>query len=64
MSKYERECLRICFKAGLRELHIRYGGKHLKIVSSKGLVVCPSTPSDHRWQQNLRSIARRISNDR
>lgn len=64
MTRHERECLRICAEAGLKSLQIRYGGKHLKIACSRGMIVCPSTPSDVRWQRNLRSIARRIANDR
>ena len=64
MTKHERECLTICTAAGLGTLHLRFGGKHLKIMCSKGILVCPSTPSDNRWRKNLRALARRIANDR
>lgn len=62
MRKHERECIRLCRSAGLTVLQIAYG-KHLKVVCRQGIIVCPSTPSDQRWMQNLKSVARRVAND-
>ena len=64
MSKHHRDCVRICEQAGLSVLQISFGGKHLKVVCAQGTVVCPSTPSDHRWVRQLRAFARRLANDR
>ena len=63
MTKHERECIRLCKRAGLQVLQIRYGGKHLKIACTQGVIVCPSTPSDVRWHRNLLSIARRFARE-
>lgn len=60
MSKHQKDCVRICERAGLTVLDVKFGGKHLKVVCRQGIVVCPCTPSDVRWSKNLRSVARRI----
>lgn len=65
MRKHVRECRKTCEQAGLRVLEIRYGGKHLKIVSTQGVITCGCTPSDTRWIKELRATARRMArNDR
>ena len=63
MSKHQRECVRICQRAGLVVLGIRFGGKHLKVVCEQGTIVCPCTPSDCRWKQQMRALCRQIAND-
>jgi hypothetical protein len=63
MRKHERECLRICREAGLTVLEIAYG-KHMKLICRQGKLVCPKTPSDHRWAKNFASIARKVANQR
>lgn len=64
MSKHERECVGICKAAGLTVLTMSARGKHLKIICRQGTVICPCTPSDQRWSKNMRSLARRLANDR
>ena len=63
MRKHERECLRICREAGLMVVQITYG-KHMKLVCRQGTIVCPKTPSDHRWARNMASLARKVANQR
>ena len=53
MRKYERECIKLCENGGLTNLEISHRGKHLKIKSSHGMLVMPSTPGDRRWRYNL-----------
>ena len=63
MRKHERDCVRICSESGLKIRQITYG-KHMKLVCRQGTLVCPKTPSDHRWAKNLASIDRKIANQR
>lgn len=64
MAKVHREAVALCRKAGLQIVEVVHGKRHLKIVCRQGMVICASSPSDHRWQRNLLAIARRIANDR
>lgn len=64
MNKHIKECVRIVSAAGLRIAEVRYGSKHLKIVTNHGLLIAPSTPSSKRWVAELRTLAaRKAAND-
>jgi hypothetical protein len=60
MTKTERECVNVCHEVGLTTLQIEYRGKHWAVVCEEGKLFCPSTPSDHRYLQNLRRSAKRL----
>lgn len=60
VKKHIRECRSICTKAGLSQIEIYHGGKHLAIDTEFGRLTAPSTPSDRRWRYELRAAARRI----
>lgn len=58
--KHIRTCCHICEAEGLGILGVEYRAKHLAIHTDFGMLTCPSTPSDHRWQKNFRAHARRL----
>ncbi len=63
MNKHIRECMRICMDGGLTEVKLLKGKKHLKIGSAQGMVIFPSTPSDHRWKHKAtRNVRYLLSN--
>lgn len=61
MTKHERECWRICEGAGLIVGRVEHRGRHLAYHTSGGMLIFPCTPSDWRWQRNMRAQARRLS---
>jgi hypothetical protein len=61
MSKYKRECLRLCEQTGLDVACVEHRSRHLAMHTTKGLLIFPSTPSDHRWRMNMRAEARRLA---
>lgn len=61
MNKHVRDCVKLCKKEGLMVLDISYRGKHLHIYCREGVIHCPCTPSDHRWQKKMRAYARRLN---
>jgi hypothetical protein len=60
MNKHYRDCVGICKDAGLTVLGIERRGHHLSVKCEEGFIICPGTPSDHRWRLNLRATARRF----
>lgn len=58
--KYIRTCCHIRDSEGLEVVGVEHRAKHLAIRTGLGVLTCPSTPSDHRWEKNLRAIARRM----
>lgn len=61
MTKHKRECLRLCEQAGLEVSDIEYRSRHLAFHTSKGMLIFPCSPSDHRWHMNMRAQARRLA---
>lgn len=61
MRKHVRECIDLCAGAGLSVEGVQFRGKHLGLITDHGLIVAPCTPSDHRWQLNMRAVARRMA---
>jgi hypothetical protein len=61
MNKHLRECYRICEVAGLQVASMGHRGRHIAAHTSKGMLIFPSTPSDHRWNKNMRALARRLA---
>lgn len=61
MNKHRRDCISICQDAGLTVLGMEPRRRHLAVRCVEGLVVMPTTPSDHRWRSNARSVARRMA---
>jgi hypothetical protein len=61
MRKHIRECLAVCADAGLTVEGVEYRGKHLGFITDHGLLIAAATPSDHRWQLKMRSVARRLA---
>lgn len=61
MSKYKRECLRLCEQVGLDVMCIEHRSRHLAMHTTKGLLIFPSTPSDYRSRMNMRALARRLA---
>lgn len=61
MNKHERLCRSICVREGLTVIGIDTSRRHLHVQCAEGNVVFPKTPSDYRWQQNARSVARRVA---
>jgi hypothetical protein len=63
MTKHKRECLRLCEQVGLDVCGVEHRSRHLALHTSKGVLIFPSTPSDHRWRMNMRALARRLARD-
>ena len=61
MTKHKRECRRLCEQVGLDVSGIECRSRHLALHTSKGVLIFPSTPSDHRWRLNMRAQARRLA---
>jgi hypothetical protein len=59
MSKHRRDCLSICRDAGLTVIGIEERGRHWAVRCAEGHVFMPNTPSDWRWRQNARAVAKR-----
>lgn len=60
MNKHTRECVDICHDAGLTVLGIERRKRHMAVLCEEGFLICPGTPSDHRWRMNLRTTARKL----
>ena len=61
MRKHKRDCWQLCESNGLNVQQISHGGKHLKIITDKGVLSMPSTPSDRRWRHNAKARIRQLS---
>lgn len=61
MRKHTRECIAICLAEGLYVRHVNEARKHLLIDCAEGPLFFPKTPSDVRWRNNMRSVARRAA---
>lgn len=61
MTKHRHECLRLCEQAGLDVSSVEHRSRHLAVHTSKGMLVFPNTPGDHRWRLNMRAQARRLA---
>ena len=61
MQKHKRECQNLCQSNGLTVLRLEHRRKHLAVICAEGMVIMPSTPSDHRWRIKARSHIRRLA---
>lgn len=61
MNKHNRDCLNLCREAGLRVIGSEPRGCHWAVVCEEGRMFFPKTPSDWRWRNNARSVARRLA---
>lgn len=61
MSRHRRDCLIMCEQAGLEVTSLEHRSGHLALHTNKGMLIFPSTPSDHRWRLNMRALARRLA---
>jgi len=61
MRKHLEDCVGICRGAGLSVHGIEHRRRHVAVISSKGPVFFPCTPSDRRWRLQARAVARRLS---
>lgn len=61
MRKHVRDCIAICEAEGLCVQHVDEARKHLLIECVEGPLFFPKTPSDVRWRNNMRSVARRAA---
>lgn len=60
MTKTVREAIRIAKSCGVYCVTINYRGKHVQMLTEFGPVTFATTPSDQRWEQNLRAFIRRM----
>ena len=63
-NKHRRDCVTLCAEAGLNVVGTENRGRHFAVVCSEGLVFMPCTPSDYRWRENARALARRLARER
>jgi hypothetical protein len=61
MSKHRRDCVHICEEVGLDVARVEYRSRHLAVHTTKGFLIFPGTPSNHRWRANMRAQARRLA---
>ena len=61
MHKHVRDCVAICIGEGLSVRHVDKRRRHLLVECVEGALTFPKTPSDFRWRDNMRSVARRMA---
>ena len=61
MRRHVRDCVEICLGAGLSVRKVDEGRRHLLIECAEGPLFFPKTPSDIRWRNNMRGVARRVA---